>query len=91
MDPHEKTRTGKDKINANAPGYDAPTPEFYYEQRIADLKRQLAEKQEEIEAMRPDVERYRWLRSNNLAPSITGIWYGDFTLDKAIDESRKQP
>lgn len=55
------------------------------------LGSQLAEKQAEIEAMRPMVERYRWLRSNDQAPSITGIWYGDFALDKAIDEARKQP
>lgn len=47
------------------------------------------DRQEEIEAMRPMVERYRWLRSNDQAPSITGIWYGDFTLDKAIDDARK--
>lgn len=75
------------------------------QREVADLQRQLAEKTSEakdmrshyewalaeIEAMRPMVERYKWLRSNDRAPSITGIWYGDFTLDKAIDEARKQP
>ena len=59
------------------------------DQRIADLERQLAEKQAEIEATRTDADRYRWLRSNDRAPSITGIWYGDFTLDGEIDEARK--
>ena len=52
------------------------------EKRIADLERQLA-------AVQVDADRYRWLRSNDLAPSITGIWYGDFTLDAEIDEARK--
>lgn len=33
-----------DKINANAPGYDAATPEYFFEQRIAELEKQLAER-----------------------------------------------
>ena len=68
--------------------YDGPSGPCYKckekqtEERIAELEHQLA-------AVQIDADRYRWLRSNDLAPSITGIWYGDFTLDKAIDEARK--
>lgn len=39
--------------------------EQYLEQEIASLRQQLAECQTELEAMKKDAERYRWLVANS--------------------------
>lgn len=67
-------------------------------QCMADMDGEIDRLRAEVEALRADAERYRWLRSENqmvAGPCAYGPWMGppmfNYELDSAIDAARNNP